>query len=345
MWAIDNQTPFSADRTFVRDRDGSEIWIVAVRATFDLFPDGSWQIATRQDPVAHAPQYLGKPGHSSLRCDSDLPRTKLATDILVNGSAWVPTAVGAAQTEVQVGICVGSLRKSLLVAGEQVWEKTLGVTIPSPPTPFVCLPIRYERAYGGPITERTSPSLFPYSQRNPIGVGIQTERGAPLPSVRYPGTRPENPTRNKPAAGFGAISCSWTPRRDLAGTYDEHWRQNRQPLLPDDFRDEYFNSAPADQIVPGYLRGGEDVELQNLTPSGLLRFKLPRFAFGFRTAIDGGVEHHRADLHTVLIEPDKQKLVMVWQTSLPCHHSLYTLKRTVVFEKTSSPAGQRESDR
>jgi hypothetical protein len=32
MWQIDNRSPFAAAGTWVRDRQGREIWIVAVKA-------------------------------------------------------------------------------------------------------------------------------------------------------------------------------------------------------------------------------------------------------------------------------------------------------------------------
>jgi len=332
MWAIDNQTPFAAERTFVRDRDGAEIWLVAVRATFDLFPDGTLQISKKQDPVALAPQYHGKPGKSSLRCDSDLPRTKLGTDVILNASAYAPVGKDECR-EMEVGFRVGDLSKRLVVSGPRIWEKTLGLTGPGLPQAFVKMPIDYEHAFGGPVTDKTSRSLHIHSERNPVGVGIESDAGSPLPSIRYPGARAESPSSGKPVPGFGAISCAWGPRRGLAGTYDEKWEQERQPLLPDDFQDEYFYSAPTDQIVKGYLSGGEPVELQGLTPGGQMKFQLPRYALGFRTSIDDKVAHHRSNLHTVLIEPDHNRLIMVWHTSLPCHHTLYTLKRTVVFEK------------
>jgi hypothetical protein len=43
--------------------------------------------------------------------------------------------------------------------------------------------------------------------------------------------------------------------------------------------------------------------------------------------------HHSPNLHTVIIEPDEQRLIMVWNIALPCHHTLYTLEKTIVFEK------------
>lgn len=341
MWAIENQTPFAAERTFVRDRDGSEIWLVAVRATFTISPDGTLRVAKEQDPVAQAPKYLGKPGKSSLRCDTDLPRTKPGTDVLINGTAYVPN--GKPQTEIEAGFRVGDLQKKLFVSGPTVWEKSMGFTVPGAPQPFTEMPITYERAFGGQANEKTSSSLYPYSESNPMGVGIDATLGAALPSVRYPGSRIEKPPANRPVAGFGAVGCSWTPRRKLAGTYDEKWQNERQPLLPDDFSDDHFFSAPQDQQVRGYLRGGEEVELSNMTPKGSMKFLLPKFSFGFRTSIDGGVEHHRGNLHTVLIEPDQHRVIMVWHTALPCHHTLYTLKRTVVFQKTNLAADEQES--
>ena len=32
MWQVDNRTPFAAERGWVRDRNGAEIWLVAVKA-------------------------------------------------------------------------------------------------------------------------------------------------------------------------------------------------------------------------------------------------------------------------------------------------------------------------
>ena len=57
MWALDNQTPFAAERGWVRDRDGAEIWLVAVKASFLLLDDGTTQLAEVQEPVHLAPEF------------------------------------------------------------------------------------------------------------------------------------------------------------------------------------------------------------------------------------------------------------------------------------------------
>ena len=50
--------------------------------------------------------------------------------------------------------------------------------------------------------------------------------------------------------------------------------KNIFPFLPPDFDDRYFQMAPPDQQID-YPRGGEEVQLVNLTPEGRLGFQLP----------------------------------------------------------------------
>ena len=313
MWAIENTTRFEADRSFVRDVNGAEIFLVAVRATFDFDKKGNLKIADEQIPVANAPVWLGKPGASSLRWDTDLQRTKLGTDVILNGSAYAP--YGQPAEMVETSMKVGPIQKKLEVTGDRIQK---GHAFES--KPFTRMPIVYERALGGES-----------SDHNPIGVGLSGGQSQRFPNVAGGGK----------VAGYGALSCSWKPRRDFAGTYDSRWERKRKPLLPEDFNDRYYYAAPADQQVPGFLKGGERVELTNLTPEGQVRFKLPRLRFGCTTFIDGGRTHHRTDLHSVIIEPDERKLVMVWHSQLPCHHTIYTLKKCVVFEKENSSSSEQ----
>ncbi len=111
------------------------------------------------------------------------------------------------------------------------------------------------------------------------------------------------------------------------------------PLVPEDFDDCYHQCAPDDQQAQGHLEGGEPVELRNLTPEGLLRFQLPRVPLGFMTRLAGESRHHHGTLHTVVVEPDCRRLLMLWYTEVPCHHTLYTLEGTRVVEKIPLPLG------
>jgi hypothetical protein len=331
MWSVNNRSRFKAERAFARDAQGAELWIVAVRATFTIETDGpnaELRPADEQSDVVLAPEYFGKAGESSLRYDNDLVQTKAGTDIVVHAVAHAPR--GRPARSVDVGLSVGGIRKRLRVVGDRTWKKGWRTNAPSDPEPFVALPIRYENAWGGRLTDSDA-----RDPANPIGVGADTTPGLPVPNVEPIGKPIESAKAPGTPAGFGPIPCDWQPRLAHAGTYDEQWERTRQPLVPADFDETYFRCAPADQQLAEFLRAGEEVVLENMTPAGLLSFRLPRVYLGFRTRFDRDAIHHRPKLHTVIIEPEERRLSMVWQSALPCHHTLYTLKDTLVIEKRS----------
>lgn len=347
MWVVNNQTPFAAERCWVRDKRGAEVWLVAVKGTFNIMPDGTLMIAEEQLPVIMAPEFSGDPLSSSLKNDTDLPHLKLATDVLVEGHAYAPE--GKPVKNVLVGLRVGKLKKILSVTGDRYWKPSATGAKPSTPKPFTKMPITYERAYGGMDKTSDSPEEHEWDVRNPAGCGfnIKPEHiyGRPVPNIEYPNNKISSAMRKGTPAGFGPVAGHWSPRRELAGTYDEQWEKNRQPLLPEDFNELYYQSAPEDQQVSGYLKGGETIDLANLTLDGRLSFKLPRFSFSFTTYFDdGSSESHRAVLHTVQIKSDLPQVVLIWHTHLECHQKVLKLNRTTVRLKNRIMLAQYERE-
>jgi hypothetical protein len=153
-----------------------------------------------------------------------------------------------------------------------------------------------------------------------------------LPNVEYPNELISSWKQRPRSAGFGPIARDWSPRVELAGTYDEKWERERLPLLPFDFDEHFYQCAPEDQQVPGYLGGGEPVALYNLSAGGLLRFTLPRIWLSFSTNFGREIVNHHAKLHTVM-EPDFPRVVLVWHTHLPCHNKEHKLEQTVITQK------------
>jgi hypothetical protein len=335
MWQLDNRTPFAAERTWVRDKDGAEIWLVAVKCTFDIKTDGTTEIAREQPPVVMVPEYINpdNPAKSSLKYDSDLVRTKTTTDIIINGQACASN--GQLVTELDIGFRIGQLTKILKVTGDRTWQDG---SI-SKPKPFTTMPLIYERAFGG-FDPQTKESPNPqWDMRNPLGTGFVLSsdklNGLALPNIEYPDGLIKN-WKDKPnPAGFGPICSHWQPRVNFAGTYDDKWQQERLPLLPLDFDDRHYQCAPADQQTPQFLQGDEPVTLLNLIPQGKLHFKLPRIILGFETFFyDGSRQlHDRPKLHTVIIEPDFPRVSLVWHTALPCHPKVLKLKETRIIQK------------
>ncbi|MEF3073956.1 DUF2169 domain-containing protein [Methylobacter sp. Wu1] len=345
MWQIDNRTPFSAERGWVRDRDGAEIWLVAVKATFDIKPDGSVEISKEQPPVLRIPEYYGEPGKSSIKYEADLVLTKKTTDVLVIGHAYAP--IGYTVTCLDAGFRVGPITKMLRVYGDRHWDAEGGL---SAPEPFEKMPLIYERAFGGVDHASANPERD-FDWRNPVGTGYAASwlnlAGVALPNIEYPNQLIQSGSDRPEPAGFGAVSCHWQPRVSFAGTYDDNWIKNRQPLLPEDFDDRFYQCAPTDQQAPGFLKGGEPVALSGLTPSGnLLRFVLPKIYLGFETRFyDGSREIHKTrNLHTVILEPDFPRVSLVWHTALPCHFKVQKLERTIVTLKTNLREGDAMTD-
>lgn len=339
MWQVDNRTPFAADRGWVRDRDGAEIWLVAVKATFDILPDGSVAVSDQQPPVLRMPEYLGEPGNSSIRYDADLVLTKTTTDVIVVGHAYAPR--GEPVAYVSVGFKVGPVQKVLRVVGDRHWSGSK----PSAPQPFERMPLTYEAAFGGVDKNSEAPGRD-FEWRNPVGKGFamsaNTAAGLALPNIEDPKAPILSWSDHPAPAGFGAICSHWQPRVGYAGTYDDRWMNTRQPLLAADLDDRFFQSAPIDQQAPYFLRGGEPVVLQNLTPGGLAKFFLPRLFLNFETLFyDGTRELHRERrLHTVILEPDIPRVSLVWHTTLPCHFKVQKLDRTVIALKSNLRNGE-----
>src|SRR5262249_2144230 len=151
---------------------------------------------------------------------------------------------------------IGPLRKKLRVLGDRVWKAGfLGPKL-GDPQPFSQMPLIYERTFGGQHGD--PPQSDP---RNPVGRGFVT-RKADLPDTLAPNI--EDPSDKTRPAGLGPIAPNWSPRCDRAGPYDAAWHEQRKPLVPADFDDRFFQAAPDDQQVPGYLSGGEEVELINV---------------------------------------------------------------------------------
>jgi len=327
MWDIDNRTPFAGDGAFKRDQAGAEVWVVIIKTSFDIMPDSTTKISQDQLEPLHAPVYNFEPGVSSMKYDTDFVLDKEATDVILNGQAWSKKGM---VTRVEPAIQVGSINKKLIVTGERTWRNDL-LNTKSLAMPFKSMPLVYERAYGGiDITCKDEKKHVPYPA-NPAGTGFSIKsscmQNKKVPNIKYKSGIFAN---KKNPAGFGAISCHWQPRASYGGTYDEKWEQEQKPLLPKDFNMKYFQHAPEDQQIKGYLKGGEPVILKNLHPRGDLSFNLPKTGFECITELDSKEIEHKPNLHTVIFEPDDNKVIMVWHTAVQCHKKEHLLEKTII---------------
>ncbi len=314
MWMLRNRTPYAAGRNWTRDKKGMPVWIVALKATFDVGADGKLTLADEQQPPALDPEYRGDPNKTSLRTDSDLLAVKPGTDVLLDAVAHAPRA-RPTQT-VEVSLRVDRLEKTLLVHGTRVYYRGAAGLTTTAARPFVTQPIEWEWAFGGVDTHHKDPSKHRMDMRNPIGKGFALDpkvlENQPAHSIEYPRG---NPAKVGPA-GFGPLTSFWSPRLERSGTYDAAWEKTRKPLLPADYDPRASLAAPDDQRPQIPLRGGETMVLENLTPEGRLAFRLPTVIPAFATYVARRTVEHAGILATVYFATETKKLTLVWQTSL-----------------------------
>ena len=116
--------------------------------------------------------------------------------------------------------------------------------------PWAKMPLRYERAAGGPDTW------------NPVGVRLD---GSPdlygqkhLPNLQPEGLELVDRGQFLPPVGFGPIASTWPLRRERLGRR----AFGRDEPLGDDFDRAFFQDAPSDQQL-GVLRDDERLELMH----------------------------------------------------------------------------------
>jgi hypothetical protein len=334
MLQLENRTPFAATILPLADVDGVDAVFGVVKATFRL--GDQLTLADEQIPVTLADQHYGDPPVSSVRQPSDVCLGKPGTDVVLIGSAWAPG--GRPTWQMDVSLSAGPVARSIRVFGDRVWDAGAGGASVAWVTPFTRLPLVWERAFGGTDETDRGPVA---DARNPVGRGFRTSRsmraahGFPMPNLEDPAAPITSP-RDAPApACFAPLAAHWEPRRSYAGTYDAAWQQTRAPYLPKDFNPRFFQIAPPGLVTPRYLEGGEVVDVRGATPSGVLQFQLPAVSVDVNFRVAGTVHPRPGLLDTVLVEPDENRVVMVWRAALSCDKKLLRVEEieTVVRQK------------
>lgn len=319
MLQVENRTPFAATLFVFPDAEGIDTLYPVVKATFTI-GEGGVRLAEAQRPIAAADEPWGEPGRSSLKYAAEAHLRKPATDVVVVGAGHAPG--GRPAPYFGVSLSVGALKKVVHVFGDRVWKSGALGPSPSAPEPIASVPLLWERAYGG--QEDLGGGTILCEPRNPVGRGFLGKRrardlvGAALPNLEHPAQPLRSPGDRVSPAGVGFVAASWQPRAGYAGTYDEAWQKGRAPYLPVDFDPRFFQAAPADQIYPGYLKGGEPVELQNLSPAGVQRFALPACALAVEAHVGGQVHRPPMAIETVLLEPDQGRFSLLFRGAVPC---------------------------
>ncbi|MGH1330273.1 MAG: DUF2169 family type VI secretion system accessory protein [Paracoccaceae bacterium] len=317
MWQVTNHTPFATQGYFLRDQNGVEHWVAALRATFDLASGHFPRVASLQDPVKLIPE-TDPDMPDLMREESDLQPFRPATDIVLHGAASLPEAAPA--LTIPVTLNIGSLSKTLICSGPRRLSRGMTKNILSDPVPISSLPLTWNHSLGGQCQKQIEAK----HEANPIGMGWLSDwallkRGEEmdLPQITAPHA-PVIPDQPFPMPqGFGPMQPHWAPRLRLAGTFDQAWEERRHPRLPIDFDSHFHQSVLPDQIAN--LVGGEPVSVINASPQGPLHFRLPQLIIAAKTRIGPDRTDTRMRLVAITIDTMKNKLSMVWNSAVPCN--------------------------
>lgn len=258
-------------------------------------------------------RFMDKIGRS-LRYANDLLLYKPFGEVLLIADCHAPGREPAVTLE--AGLDIGPISKRLRVFGDRAWRQgALGRFEIEGPMPFVSLPLRWERAYGGlanprnPLGRGMAPAPAEDGRKIFYLANIETQKGEPLRFGEALST-----------VGFGPVSSQWQPRLAREGTRDQHWAHFVAPLPPQDYDPAATQAAPEDQWIEGYWTGNERIELMHLDPDH------PRFVTalpGKRLRLfvevmpaDGGALQFTEvplNLDTVHIDMTTARLTLVWR--------------------------------
>jgi hypothetical protein len=302
-------SPLRTGSVVWQPRRGSWVMTAVCKATFSLQPTES-PLAPEQEYPNEDDNHWNDDPARSLYSPGDLVPFKPRADVMLVGHAFAPRGEGV--RSLLVRILVGEADKAIEVFGDRSFAQD-GSLRDGPR--FVRVPLRWERAAGGPDTQ------------NPVGMRTDARPDTfgmvPLPNLQRPGLLVANVKDVIEPIGFGPIAWSWPERRERLGRHAATWSPETwtgQPL-PEDLDPAFFNAAPRDQQID-VLRPGERIVLENLHPEHpRLVTNLPGLtprAFVERRGAAPQEVQLVAD--TLWIDTDRAICTVTWRAQIPLEH-------------------------
>ena len=284
-----------------------------IKGTFDLKPDEEVVFAQKQlFPTGNELYEDDKEGTGSYRYDSDFAYFKPRSDLLLVGKCYPPgdQPVQACRVSFQVG----NISKSLGIIGNRYKQDAFDTLSES--ELFTEIDLRYESSYGGEGFKS-----------NPVGRSYKTEQNESesgqwlLPNIEAIQHSSQPVDDNAEPVGFGPLGNMWHTRFSKTGTYNKAWLKEMWPWFPKDFDWGYFNAAPSDMQVEGYLKGDEVLFFENLHPGcSQYRSQLPGIrirlfvnAYHKDSPNDLQFKEVSVNLDTLWVDMEAEKLVLVWR--------------------------------
>jgi hypothetical protein len=309
-------------------RPGARSLTVICKATYELSP-GESPLAEHQEYPNDDENHWDDDPARSVYSPSDLVPFKPRADVLLVGHAFAPNREPTRSLVAR--LVTSGVDKSIEVFGERLWAPDGGVREGQP---FVRMPLRYERAAGGPDTD------------NPVG--MRPDGADALPNLQPPGAAIARRSDRIAPTGFGPIASGWPARIGKLGPHAESWRRGAfytRPL-PEDLDASFFNAAPPSQQVDRIAESASIV-LENLSAQHpRLATSLPGLRpRSFVARRRKGLAELPLTCDTLWIDTDRSLCTLVWRGQLPLQHGLDEGKVYVLIEDPGRPLSWADVER
>jgi len=230
---------------------------------------------------------------------------KKGTDLLIFGSAVAPGNTPVAS--MQVSVACGEINQRTTVFGDRVWETGPDGFRPTPPEPFVSMPLTNNRTFGGSAKLQNTEVVHAI---NPEGRGFLLEKnrveGTPLPNIEDPDhliTRWEDTPR--PACWFkpaGFIQAKNAP-------------EISPETLPLTMMQSLFNQS-VPELITAPEKLGKTLRLSGFSKDGDITFPMPEIGGPIVDVRVGKAEEHFPTTLSTLIVLPREKVMIATYTAL-----------------------------
>lgn len=307
LWDIEQSDSYALKGRFQRDSQGHEIWVLSMKKAW-VYVEGQWEREATPVVIYDDPVYSGEDGFSAMKADHDFPIHKKNTDILIYGKARTYAKKPMPSHTCRL-LVDGHVDKSLIVMGKRQWIDHGGSISVSNPEPFIEKEMDYTHAIGGGVGNRLGSGIAKSNE-----VLLNTN----VPSVFYVGENWQANGKQIKVAGFGPVPPFFAERSQWAGTFNEHWYEERRPLWPVDFDARFYQSAPKDQQCKGYLAGGERLMVSGFCHNDALSFRVPSEKHQAIAVFQDKEEITEMPLYTVWIDANKKRIELLYSASFHC---------------------------
>lgn len=233
------------------DLKGNYFYTVVARSTYDLIihddePNAELNFSENQSDLCYTDVTHHAMAGGYVKFESDLAPCKPALDIVLNATAYAP--MNEPHDSFIASLSVNTKSIHLRVFGPRFWKRKLSRWFLSEPQPTCSVGLTYDKAFGGCYEIDGQHFISSY---NPAGCGWYPysylkkikEDFLPAPQIEFLDKPVVSISQEMEAAGFGFYGKGWKGRIELAGTWDDRWKNEKFPALPDDFNFSYWNGA------------------------------------------------------------------------------------------------------